>query len=40
MGHILSDCPNRDAMEEPSSRRVTFADDKCKGRVNLVEIQD
>ena len=40
MGHISRDCPNRDAMAGPSSRRVTFADDKGKGRVNLVEDQD
>ena len=40
MGHISRDCPNHEAMEGPSSRRVTFADDKGKGRVNLVEIQD
>ena len=36
MGH----CPNHETIEGPSSRRVTFADDKGKGRVNLVEIQD
>ena len=35
MGHISRDCPNRDAMEVPSSRRVTFVDNKGKGSVNL-----
>ena len=40
MRHILRDCPNRDVMGGPLSRRVTFVDDKGKGRVKLVEIQD
>ena len=40
MRHISRDCPNRDAIWDPSSKRVTFIDDECKGRVNLVEIQD
>jgi hypothetical protein len=40
MGYISRDCPNRDAMGGPSSRRVTFADDEGKDLVNLVEIQD
>ena len=40
MGHISRDCPNRDEMGAPSSRRVIFADDKGKSRVNLVETQD
>ena len=38
MGQIAKDCPNRDAMGGPSSKRLTFTDDKGKGRVNLVEI--
>ena len=40
MRHISRDCPNRDAIWDPSSKRVTFIDDEGKGRVNLVEIQD
>lgn len=40
MGHILKDCLNRDAKGGPSSRRITFADDKSKVCINLVEIQD
>jgi hypothetical protein len=40
MGHISRDCPNRDAMGRPSLRQETFADNKRKGRVNLVEFQD
>lgn len=40
MGHISRDCPDCDAKEGPSSRRVTFVDDKGKCRINLVEVQD
>lgn len=38
--HISRNYPNRDTVGGPSSRRVTFVDDKNKARVNLVEIQD
>lgn len=40
MGHISRYCPNCDVRGGHSSRRVTFVDNKGKGRVNLVEVQN
>ena len=40
MGHISRYCPNCDVTGGYSSRRVTFVDNKGKGRVNLVEVQN
>jgi hypothetical protein len=40
MKHISRSYPNRDATGGPSTRRVTFVDNKDELRVNLVEIQD
>ena len=33
-------CLNRDAIGGPSSKRIIFVNDKGKGRMNLVDIQD